>query len=1521
MKKIFLVLIFLFLSVLVFTACNDTVIPAFTEYTICFNANGGTEVASVTIGSFTSYTLPESTKQGYAFDGWYLDEGLTNIANIETLSALTDTYNITLYAKWSEILIAADVKAELLSSVGHFYDSTKLVIAAPSAEEETRYGELNTLLGYDSINVVANIADNLDRIESFDDVSSTISNMLNLGDGLTFYTMYRDFNTYKRIYVSYNNIADITASDQTILLGIADSYNITNDTLTQKYNTIVSFNNMFVTFNQLVNQSGLSLDTYGLALEYSELAPKIYEYQLMVEGRTNILDKAGDLFDEVSGDIRLTKIRSISEFLSGYDYTTIICEEVVNYSELDDFIIDFIDAGGFTSDDIAILLKYYLPDLISAVNLSIDKRIETNNRSIELCNQRKTEMEEEIYESNDENTIRNGINLINSYNEAIINWQEEIDYLNQNKTNIAGLNDVISIKMLSDYSEIILMMLRIGNSNNIIDYFITPSEETPTFAELEVMIGSFKGFLRDFVTSYGQIDFSALMASIEIVADEILIDDQQNELFYLLINSFILNTDSISKAADIIDLVDDADTLNIFLNIEDGMFVSAEEKEYLLENLAILEARAITTLIGNYNEAEINDFYNSLALDFGELNMEEFLTKYFIDYLGMSEESADIFANMYSPITEFLIDNISPLSEPQYNLLVSVSEISYSVTVKPVITDDMYNALPISRIIYNILDYHTLINDFTSEYINDVLNEESVISIATMLYLTDIDKVKVEALFNYIIDNIDNSSYDNFYIFSQLILGIFSEEVGFTNEDITNVLKELSPYFIDYLIKQVNVMELETDISGLIDILNDFKSNPEYISDIAEFALEIIKSLSLVCYNNAGSDYSTTLNNIILEVNRIKTLYALAEDKEALYYAFQKVITLFNELSIADGEVNDVNSEFSFYFHVISTYITIDNFDDTFDKLTDILQEIENSTTNNYEDEVNYYICLARIVEIMFNNSNGIFDTEKYEDLVNVMNQDFIYHNKLSNFSNIIVYNYEIIQAIAVYQYDSVTMQDEEFAELINTLEAQIKLVSDFKLELLEDDTYEITQYIGTDSNVIVPGIINGRTITSIGKLAFAYNYNIITITLPDSIVNIGISAFKDLDNLISITIPEGVTFINELTFYSCDSLLEFSLPDSVTSIGNEAFSNCLSLENFTISENSQLIDIGEKSFMYCVDLAKIIIPIGVIAIDNAAFYGCDYLLILCEASEKPVNWNSNWNPDNLLVIWNANNSVPVNYTFVTNGGNEIDNILAIYLLSSPVTVKEDMYFAGWYDNEELDGLAVNFPYCNNSETTLYAKWSSEMFYNIDYYYLRVEELDMIYGWGTIIYEDSLHINSTLSMFGLQDYVDYVNLIAICPFNEIYVFNTLNAYYAEQIYDFFTSEEMTGTYFSLNNNAVSMSTSKHNIFFEEIESNSDYYFINNNDEYYSIIRFVGFAQIFVVPITFNGKPITEIISYAFSYNDFFITITIPEEITYISDCAFFDCPGLTIHCEVSEKPENWNNNWNSGISVVWAEEQ
>ena len=195
-----------------------------------------------------------------------------------------------------------------------------------------------------------------------------------------------------------------------------------------------------------------------------------------------------------------------------------------------------------------------------------------------------------------------------------------------------------------------------------------------------------------------------------------------------------------------------------------------------------------------------------------------------------------------------------------------------------------------------------------------------------------------------------------------------------------------------------------------------------------------------------------------------------------------------------------------------------------------------------------------------------------------------------------------------------------------------------YEYTVLDDGTIEITEYKGTETEVMIPATIDGKTVTSIGDEAFFLCTSLTKITIPRSVMNIGELVFFECTSLININveennknyisengvlfnkekkqiicypagkqdsryiIPEGVTSIGNFAFAYCSSLTEITIPSSVMNIGEGAFGVCDSLTEITISEG--VTSIEYYAFAYCSCLTEIIIPESVQNIGEFAFEG-----------------------------------------------------------------------------------------------------------------------------------------------------------------------------------------------------------------------------------------------------------------------------------------------------------------------------
>ena len=134
-------------------------------------------------------------------------------------------------------------------------------------------------------------------------------------------------------------------------------------------------------------------------------------------------------------------------------------------------------------------------------------------------------------------------------------------------------------------------------------------------------------------------------------------------------------------------------------------------------------------------------------------------------------------------------------------------------------------------------------------------------------------------------------------------------------------------------------------------------------------------------------------------------------------------------------------------------------------------------------------------------------------------------------------------------------------------------------------------------------------TVIVICDEAFSWCSSLTSLTIPDSVSSIGNSAFEGCSSLTSLTIPNSVTSIGDSAFLECSSLTLLTIPDSVTSIGNWAFEDCSSLTSLTIPDS--VTTIGDNAFFCCSNLTSLTIPDSVTTIGDNAFFCCSNLTSL----------------------------------------------------------------------------------------------------------------------------------------------------------------------------------------------------------------------------------------------------------------------------------------------------------------------
>ena len=206
---------------------------------------------------------------------------------------------------------------------------------------------------------------------------------------------------------------------------------------------------------------------------------------------------------------------------------------------------------------------------------------------------------------------------------------------------------------------------------------------------------------------------------------------------------------------------------------------------------------------------------------------------------------------------------------------------------------------------------------------------------------------------------------------------------------------------------------------------------------------------------------------------------------------------------------------------------------------------------------------------------------------------------------------------------------------------------------LLEDGDVEITQYIGWESDLTVPEIIDGRKVTGIGDAAFKNCGNLRSVTIPESVTVVGNNPFLFNENLSEVivsrdhpalatiegvlfskmdrrliwcspqkksqeySIPQGIKDIGDYAFMDCHGIKNVMIPDSVTSIGNYAFKNCDKLNNITMPDS--ITRIGDGAFAFCTGLKNMTIPDSVISVGMNPFAACGFRIDMIVSPDHPI--------------------------------------------------------------------------------------------------------------------------------------------------------------------------------------------------------------------------------------------------------------------------------------------------------------
>lgn len=226
-----------------------------------------------------------------------------------------------------------------------------------------------------------------------------------------------------------------------------------------------------------------------------------------------------------------------------------------------------------------------------------------------------------------------------------------------------------------------------------------------------------------------------------------------------------------------------------------------------------------------------------------------------------------------------------------------------------------------------------------------------------------------------------------------------------------------------------------------------------------------------------------------------------------------------------------------------------------------------------------------------------------------------------------------------------------------------------------------VIYYSGSDGDIVIPETYQGLPVKAISEGAFK-GTDIVSVSIPDTVVTIESEAFSDCSALERAALPESVAEIFSGAFSDCTSLSEISLPEGIKAIPPQLFLNCGSLTSINIPESVELI--ADDAFTgsgaeYCVGYASLEnYPAGE---DNTELLiGGSYRMI------KPYGFSSSRNMDSELA--RSLERVTVSGDIRIIGHNAFagcGNLREVRICDGVVTIAEDA-FASCY---ELGALVI----------------------------------------------------------------------------------------------------------------------------------------------------------------------------------------------------------------------------------------
>ena len=450
-----------------------------------------------------------------------------------------------------------------------------------------------------------------------------------------------------------------------------------------------------------------------------------------------------------------------------------------------------------------------------------------------------------------------------------------------------------------------------------------------------------------------------------------------------------------------------------------------------------------------------------------------------------------------------------------------------------------------------------------------------------------------------------------------------------------------------------------------------------------------------------------------------------------------------------------------------------------------------------------------------------------------------------------------------------------------------------------------------SNTTVVIPSEVGGITVREIGTGVFKDNRNIVSLTIPDSVTTLQNRICSGCTALREVYLPSGLTVIPDETFDGCSSLSTVHFPDTLEQIRFDAFCGT-ALTEFIAPDS--LTEIWSYAFKDCSGLEKVDLK-NVSSVSGSAFQSCTALRSV-RLSDKLTEL-----PDHLFdgctslaEIDMPDNPIAVS-SFILNGTayyNDQSNWDGGVLYADGYLIAADKTFASLTEYTVKAGTLV---IADDAFSGVgYTAKLKKMTLPDGLYRIGQSAFSKLYSLTEINIPDSVR-SVGYGAFSASGYDTEQNYTG----GGLYVGNWLVAV-----------QNVAMTSFTVREGTVGVADGKDTALFPTRAQKITQLTLPSSLKY---IGARSFARLHITDLelpsglqtlgegafsscswlkTVNLGECTELESIgAQAFTSAAISeITIPESVASMGELVFNqNTVGLTIHCEVSEQPEDWHKDW------------